>query len=132
MTPALDARMSEFYRRVDADIAAHRPVCVTRGACCKFAEYGHKLYVSAVELQYFISRQSSLRPRPVPSEAQCPCQVGGLCTARHRRPRGCRVFFCDPAAQKWQPEEYERGLAELKQIEADFHIDYQYMEWLTA
>jgi Fe-S-cluster containining protein len=127
-----DRRMGEYYRRVDAAIAAHRPTCVNRGACCKFAEYGHKLYVTAVELAYFLDHQRAEGVRPIESDHACPYQAGGMCTAREHRPLGCRVFFCDPAAQEWQPAEYERGLAELKQIGREFGIEYRYQEWLSA
>lgn len=65
-------------------------------------------------------------------ERSCPYQVGGLCTARERRPLGCRVFFCDPDAQEWQPLAYERYLTELKQIGAEAGLPYQYVEWLSA
>ncbi len=132
MNAELDRRMREFYGRVDADINAHRPVCTNRGACCKFATFGHKLYVTGVELQYFIERQQKDGLRPVESENACPYQVGGFCTSREHRPLGCRVFFCDPAAQGWQSAEYERGLAELKQIGSDLGIEYRYREWLSA
>lgn len=130
--PSFDERMRAFYAATDAAIAAHRPVCINRGACCKFGQFGHKLYVTQVELRYFLSQQRAAGLKPVVSDEACPYQVGGQCTARDHRPLGCRVFFCDPAAKAWQPDEYERGLAELKQIGAEFDIPYQYGEWLAG
>lgn len=127
---AFNARMRAFYAATDAAIAAHRPVCINRGACCKFGQFGHKLYVTQPELMYFRAGQQPAGLRPVESEDACPYQVAGQCTAREHRPLGCRVFFCDPAAKAWQPDVYEQGLAELKRIGAEFQIPYQYGEWL--
>ncbi len=132
MIVELDRRMREFYERVDADVNAHRPVCINRGVCCKFATFGHKLYVTGVELQYFVDRQKVAGLQAVESENACPYQVDGFCTAREHRPLGCRIFFCDPNARHWQSDEYERGLAELKQIGNELGIEYRYREWLSA
>jgi len=128
---AFQARMSDFYSRVDAQIALRRPVCVNRGACCKFGAYGHRLFVTEVELACFAMGQAGSTRRPEGMDA-CPYQVDGFCSARSHRPLGCRIFFCDPAAQHWQSEEYERGLLELKQIGEEFGIEYRYQEWLAA
>lgn len=130
-TPAFLNDMAEFYLDVDTAVAAHRPVCINRGACCKFAEFGHKLYVTDVELSYFVAGQGEAA-RPVIDQAACPYQIGGLCTARDHRPLGCRVFFCDPAAQDWQGPEYERFLTRLKAISANHGVAYRYREWLSA
>lgn len=128
---AFEARMAEFYSRVDEQIARRGPVCVNRGACCKFGSYGHRLFVTEVELAYFGMGQAGAIRAPDGADA-CPYQVTGLCTARTHRPLGCRIFFCDPAAQHWQSDEYERGLLELKQIGEEFGIEYRYQEWLAA
>ena len=128
---AFVAEMAGFYREIDAAIAAHRPVCINRGACCKFAEFGHKLYVTDVELAYFVAGQNGAA-RPVIDHAACPYQIDGLCTARDHRPLGCRIFFCDPAAQGWQGPEYERFLTRLKNIGEKHGVPYRYREWLSA
>jgi Fe-S-cluster containining protein len=122
--------MREFYRDVDASIASHQPVCINRGNCCKFASYGHRLYVTDVELDYFLLHEP---PRPVaPAAVACPYQEGGRCTAREHRPLGCRIFFCDENSRNWQGPEYERHLERLKQIGQRFGISYRYREWLSA
>jgi Fe-S-cluster containining protein len=124
-------RMAAFYARVDEAVALHRPTCWNRGACCKFGTFGHRLYVTTAELAYFVHGKVG-QWRPVTGEAACPYQEGGLCTAREHRPLGCRIFFCDPAAQAWQPGEYERFLRELKAIGEEAGLEYQYREWLSA
>lgn len=125
-----ERHMASLYADVDRAIAARDPVCTNRGHCCRFGEYGHRLFVTDVELQYFLSGVD--RTAPSPGEDRCPYQLGGICTARDRRPLGCRVFFCDPNAQSWQPALYESGLRKLRDIGGRFGIGYRYREWLSA
>ncbi|MBN2563314.1 MAG: hypothetical protein JXQ75_20530 [Phycisphaerae bacterium] len=127
----LAERMAAFYAEVDEAIAAHGPDCRGCGDCCKFDRFGHRLYVTNVELVYFVRGTRSHWHKPVGANV-CPYQAGGLCIARRHRPLGCRVFHCDPDAQVWQGPEYERRLAALKQITADFGIGYRYTDWLSA
>lgn len=128
---AFTGAMQAFYAEVDATVAAHSPVCINRGQCCKFDTFGHKLYVTDVELRYFVEgmRANWLEPG---DEAQCPYQLGGKCNARERRPLGCRIFFCDPDAQAWQGPEYERFLSRLKALGEAHGVTYRYREWLSA
>lgn len=127
-----EAQMAEFYKRVDEEIASHSPICRNRGLCCKFAAYGHRLYVTEPERTYF-ARGLTGQWRPVsPDQSDCPYHINGVCTARTHRPLGCRVFFCDEAAQEWQGPVYERFLAELKQIGQTHGLAYAYSEWLSA
>ena len=129
---AFDRRMAEFYERVDAAVASHSPVCNNRGLCCKFAAFGHRLYVSEPELRYFVSgRANEWRPA-APDQTDCPYHVGGVCTARQHRPLGCRIFFCEERSQAWQGPVYEQFLAELKAIGPAFDLPYSYREWLSA
>jgi Fe-S-cluster containining protein len=125
-------RMEAFYRKVDEAISAHRPVCINRGACCRFGQAGHRLYVTDAELAYFLDRQSPRGLRPVGSADACPYQEAGQCTARAHRPLGCRIYFCDPASRAWQGPEYERWHAELVRIGAESGLEYRYREWLAA
>ncbi len=127
----LASAMRAFYESLDAAITERRPTCWNKGACCKFGEFGHRLYVTSVEAAYFAG---GLRHewRPPTSEDRCPYQIDGLCTAREHRPMGCRVFFCDPASSHWQSEEYERCLARLKAICSEHGVEYRYVEWLSA
>lgn len=123
-------RVRNLYARLESDIAARSPRCTNRGACCKFEAYGHRLYVTAVELEYFLAHQRPAGLRDVTS-GSCPYQIDGRCTARGHRPLGCRVFFCDPDSQDWQPQMYERYLSELKRIGMECGVEYRYMEWLA-
>lgn len=127
----LAGRMAEFYTDVDKAIAAHGPVCRNRGRCCEFDGYGHKLYVTTVELVYFV-RGSRRQWRQPADGRSCPYQIDRRCIAREHRPLGCRIFFCDPDARAWQGPEYERRLGELKRIGVEFGIEYRYVDWLSA
>lgn len=131
ISDALVADVRALYDEVDATVAGHQPVCVNRGLCCRFGEYGHKLYVTDVELAYFLAEQGGAA-RPVSTPAVCPYQVDGKCTTRAERPLGCRIYFCDPNAQAWQGPVYERFLARLKEIGRKHGVAYQYREWLSA
>lgn len=122
--------MRDFYAEVDAAVNAHAPVCTNRGQCCKFDTFGHRLYVTSVEMAYFANgMKDHLRS---PAGDACPYQQGGRCMAREHRPMGCRVFFCEERSQSWQGPEYERFLAGLKAIGERFGIPYRYQEWLSA
>ena len=127
----LAERMATFYTDVNAAIAAHGPTCWNRGECCSFDSFGHKLFVTSVELAYFARGQLQTWRSPR-SDATCPYHENGRCTAREHRPLGCRIFFCDPSAKPWQGSEYERRLSELKQIGDALGVTYRYTEWLSA
>src|SRR5689334_7739520 len=64
-------RVRELYERLDTEITGRKPLCINRGDCCKFDSYGHRLYVTAVELEYFLAQQQPAGLRPVTSGA-CP------------------------------------------------------------
>jgi len=129
--PDFRAAVAALYNEVDAEIAARSPVCVNRGACCKFGQFGHRLMVTPVELAYFLAAAGGPIVAPDGADA-CSYQRDGRCTARTGRPSGCRIFFCDPAAQDWQPSLSERTLARLKALHEQFDLSYAYVEWLYA
>lgn len=136
---------------VDGDVGVRRPVCRASGKCCKFEAYGHRLYVTGVEMVHF-KRVMQGRATPVQAggdatpnvpltqffargtedQKGCPYQVEGLCTAREARPLGCRIYFCDENAQGWQNEVYEKYHAQLRQLHEQANVPYRYMEWRAA
>ena len=125
------AAMAAFYAEADRQIAAHSPVCVNKGECCRFAQFGHRLYVTASEVAYYLAlvRGADI---PAVTEDVCPHAIGGRCDARDRRPFGCRVFFCDPATQHWQGPMTEEALVRLRQMHDELGVPYFYAEWLTV
>ena len=159
MRDDISEAVAAILAEAEADIAARRPVCKASGRCCKFEAYGHRMYVTGVELLHFgrvervgenegdfgntlkggLRTEDTLKvelhavslPQFFAGEKfeGCPYQVGGLCTARQGRPLGCRVYFCDENAQAWQSEVYEKYHAKLKAVHEKFGVAYRYVEW---
>src|SRR5437764_4905777 len=94
--------------------------------CCRFAEYGHTLFVSVAEFAVLLA-DAPPPARPLDDGATCPWQdAHGRCTAREARPLGCRVFFCDPAYLPEAPDLSERYLARLKRLVEDCDLPWDY------
>src|SRR5262245_34652377 len=109
----------EIYSEVDAEVAAAGPVCVASGRCCRFKEYGHTLFLSALEADILLASAPPYDPAAVTPDF-CPFQQGNLCTAREPRPLGCRIYFCDPAYRPAMEQLSEEPLRRLKAL-ADEH-----------
>lgn len=131
--PQVLLRVREIYERLAAEVERRRPICVLSGRCCRFDEYGHRLYVTTLELAAFI-RECRDRAAPVISETSggCPFQVGKMCGVHPIRPLGCRIFFCDATATEWQHEMYEQFHGELKRLHEELGVPYVYVEWRSA
>jgi Fe-S-cluster containining protein len=122
----------DVYARLGQQIEQRRPLCVASGRCCRFEEYGHRLYVTTMELAAFV-HELARRPMEVADNpGGCPFQAGKLCGVHAIRPFGCRIFFCDPTAQDWQQEQYEQFHAELKALHTRLEVSYLYVEWRAA
>lgn len=128
--------MRAFYQEADAEIAARSPTCWNRGLCCNFGGYGHRLYVTTLEVAYYLGAgdltrgaASAAGPAELGSDG-CPDARGGICHARGRRPLGCRIFFCDPAAQFWQGPMTEEWLVRLRRLHEELQVPYFYADWM--
>lgn len=128
---AFVSRMERLYAELDEEVGARNPVCVNRGACCRFGEFGHRLYVTAAEVAYFLSRVDG-PIRELGGKDVCPYQEGGWCVVRSGRPGGCRVFFCESAGLGWQEVVTEAFLERVKGVHRDFGLPYVYVDWLAA
>jgi Fe-S-cluster containining protein len=127
------AAMEGFYAELDGEIAAQRSVCVNRGACCRFDEYGHRLYVTTLEAAFFVAHCPGGRVElTAADERGCPYQINGSCTARTARPMGCRVYFCDPHSREWQGPLTERMLDRLRALHRATGVPYHYAEWRSV
>ncbi|MDB5331391.1 MAG: hypothetical protein JWP03_2542 [Phycisphaerales bacterium] len=58
--PVRDAVRTVYAALQDA-IDVRRPICVTSGRCCRFEEFGHRLYVTTMELANFVHEMSLVR-----------------------------------------------------------------------
>lgn len=134
--------MRQFYAEADGRIAEQAATCWNKGQCCRFGEFGHRLYVTAMEVAYYLGGCDAPahagrlnRPHatiPVVTEDVCPHAYGGTCHARDRRPLGCRIFFCDLAAQQWQSPLMETLLARLRVLHDTLGVRYFYADWMIV
>ncbi len=111
---SLRAMLISLYDELDAEIARISPVCRASGRCCRFKEFGHTLFLSQPEADLLV--EPGLPPESMVDADSCPYQIGGLCTARERRPMGCRIYYCDPTYQDQQAEISERFIARIKDL----------------
>src|SRR5688572_18879813 len=147
--PEVAAGIEALYADVQAAIDERRPRCDASGRCCRFEEYGHRLYVTTAELAAFatqlpvVSCQLAVKDRGLAvlatgnsqlatSSPGCPFQQAKLCTVHPIRPFGCRIFFCDPTSTDWQNDAYERFHARLKDLHRELNVPYFYVEWRRA
>ena len=136
--PDVREAVGGLYARVQAEIDARRPACAVSGRCCRFEDYGHRLFVTTMELAAFVHHlheaRAAGRVRDVAAwdGTGCPFQVSRLCGVHPLRPFGCRMFFCDATATDWQNETYERFHAELRRLHQAMGVPYRYVEWRTA
>jgi Fe-S-cluster containining protein len=127
----------EIYGELQRQIEIRRPICVVSGRCCRFEEFGHRLYVTTLELAAFVADYPINRPIDgvVPGQwdgTGCPFQVNKLCGVHIFRPFGCRLFFCDATAAEWQQEQYQALHARIREVHEVFGVPYHYMEWRQA
>jgi len=124
MSKEMQLQVLELYREVDAEVRAAGPVCVASGRCCRFAEYGHRLYISNLEAEVLFA---AAPPYATPVTAEfCPFQKEKLCTAREPRPLACRVYYCDPAYQETGNQITEKYLARLRELAAAHGVAWRY------
>ena len=59
--PSVCETVGAVYDALQEQIELRRPVCKTSGRCCRFDEYGHRLYVTTMELAKFVHEMSVAR-----------------------------------------------------------------------
>jgi Fe-S-cluster containining protein len=126
------ASIEDLYRTVQQEIDQRRPLCVVSGRCCRFEEFGHRLFVTTLELARFVHDVGSIAVPDAWDGTGCPFQKAKLCTVHAIRPFGCRMFFCDATSTEWQNAAYERFHADLKRLHEQFEVPYFYLEWRQA
>lgn len=148
---AIDRAIRDLYDDIGSAVAERRPVCNASGRCCKFEQYGHRLYVTGLEIAWFLNGARGLGLAALSKSDQaihdseptepsvslqqfaptpnCPYQVNGLCSTHAIRPLGCRAFFCEEGTEAWQQDTTEHFLDRLKRLHADHDLPYAYMEW---
>ncbi|MEM9419999.1 MAG: hypothetical protein AAGA25_13245 [Planctomycetota bacterium] len=142
----VDQALRELYAELDATIAAKGPTCWSSGKCCKFIEFEHRLYVTGLEIAWFLGQvagpeadaeqQESIGGIRLPQFAEhpgaCPYQIDGLCSTHAIRPLGCHIFFCQQGTEAWQQDVYEDFLNRLQAMHKANRIEYRYMDWIAG
>lgn len=144
--PAVDTALRELYAELDAAVTAKGPTCWISGKCCKFDEFGHRLYVTGLEIAWFLSQVKAGGPTSAAEERDdaiklpqfaehpgaCPYQINGLCSTHVIRPLGCRIFFCQQGTEGWQQDLYEEFLQRLRELHEQRDLPYRYMDWISG
>ncbi len=146
--PLVEAYFHASRRRIEAVVRTKRPICLASGACCKFEEYGHRMYVTGLEAAFVVARIDAARAqraqnplhlfevREAHTRGDCPYLANGHCSEHVERPLGCRIFFCDQQRDSggdgWQSDLYESLHAELTALHERLAIPYRYLEWREA
>lgn len=153
VVPGINGALRDLYAELDAAIVAKGPMCWSSGKCCKFDDFGHRLYVTGLEIAWFLGQVGSAGPQggSLKSEARnaetdrglrlpqlaehpgaCPYQTNGLCSTHTIRPLGCRVFFCQQGTEAWQQDLYEAFLKRLQTLHDEHGLEYRYMDWIAG
>ncbi|MEE9405035.1 MAG: hypothetical protein V3V20_09080 [Algisphaera sp.] len=151
--PEVDAALQELYGALDGAIAERGPTCWASGKCCKFDEFGHRLYVTGLEVAWFLNQVErgevdmtaaengagmagqavKVRlPQLAEHPGACPYQVAGRCTTHKIRPLGCRIFFCQKGTESWQQDLYESFLKRLQGLHDAHGLAYRYLDWMAG
>ena len=127
--PAVNA----IYADAEHEINDIKPRCEMSGRCCRFEEYGHRLFVTTAELAVFASaaKQCPAAMSMLKNDdgGGCRFQQGLRCIAHPIRPMGCRMFFCDPSHEQELQTLFERMHTRLKLLHDELEIPYLYVEW---
>ena len=134
--------------RIAEVVREKRPICLASGACCRFEEYGHRMYVSGLEAAFVVARIDASRAARAANPLRilevddarrrggCPYLRAGLCGEHEERPLGCRIFFCDKGADgcaaDWQSALYEELHAGTIALHERLGVPYRYLEWREA
>ncbi len=131
--PAIVDLMDQIHAEAHRHIAERSPVCTASGRCCKFEEFGHRLFVTGLETALTLSRiDRTILPSDVAQardEGNCPFQLERLCSIHESRPLACRLFFCDPTADAWMPALSQELHDRLRSLHEVWSIPYRYGEW---
>jgi hypothetical protein len=118
----LDGALTAIYEGVEAELRAAGAACAACGRCCRFAEYGHELWLTNAELAYLHARHGR---REAAAPGACPYLDGDRCAARAGRALACRTFHCGlpaPVVERITNAAFERLRAAAHA--ADVELEY--------
>ena len=129
--PTVDAALRAIYDDLAKAVEHRGAQCWLSGRCCHFDAFGHRLYVTALEIAW-VETYAGMPSTPVVRGEACPYQVKHQCSIHATRPLGCRIFFCQEGTEAWQQDLYETKLDALRDLHERFDIPYRYLEWLEG
>ena len=91
----MDDALTALYREVDAELRRLGASCEACGRCCRFAEFGHRLWMTNLEAEYLRARHGR---REAAEPGACAYLDGASCSAREGRALACRTFHCGLSA----------------------------------
>lgn len=127
------AEVAEIYDWLDLQIhdsAKLAGQCKICGACCDFAVYDHRLFVTPPELMYLAANLGDENIRPMLT-SRCPYNINGRCDIYKYRFAGCRIFCCG-ADKEFQSRLSESVLKKFKSLCTQLHIPYRYSDLAAA
>lgn len=126
LVAGLRRELQQLYDDLQDEIQQLGPVCELSGRCCRFAEHGHTLFVSAPEFEILLA-DAPPPIRPIDAGETCPWQdFQGRCTAHASRPLGCQVYYCDNSYLQPGQELCERFIRRLKVLFDQYSLPWDY------
>ncbi len=112
------------YQWLDEQLAEMDSFCRACGDCCDFESFGHKLYVTTLELMYFQHLLGSDMKEM--STGVCPYRIDGKCTVYPYRFSGCRIFSCKGDTEK-ENALCEKAVRKFKTLCDEYGLPYHYV-----
>jgi len=133
--------VEQLYSDIEQHLAGIDSACDNCGKCCDFDRYGHRLYVTTLEMLYFwygLAQSHTNQPPETgktPPDGPCPYRQDQGCVIRPFRPASCRIFYCRAVPEKFQNELTEQVLQRLRKLHEQFAAPYYYADlrqWLSS
>lgn len=128
--PDLEAALADLevlYADLERELPRYRFTCAASGACCDFDAYGHRLYVTTLEAEWFFRHAPAERANDDPRA--CPAWGRDrLCKARSARMLGCRTYFCGPYPNGRPEDVHAPFHARLQRLHERHGVPYQYRD----
>ena len=76
----LTTELQALYAWADAEVGACSPRCDASGKCCRFKEYGHRLYLCQIEARHLLQAAYVMARHAVQRQIarRCICIIGRL------------------------------------------------------
>jgi Fe-S-cluster containining protein len=127
------AEVADLYDWIDSQLTQNAQrvgSCRACGACCDFAAYDHRLFVTPLELTYLAAKLNTPQLKRM-TGGRCPYQHDSRCTVHEHRFAACRIFCCK-GNSSFQSELSEAAVKRLKAICEKLGIPYRYQDLSTA